>query len=399
MRVVTTEPGTSSTRRISAVMREGERVMPLELFFDLVFVLALTQCTALMVAEHSWEGLAQGLLVLALLWWSWIGYAWLTSVVDPEEGFVRLALVGAMAALLICALAVPEVFGDQAMEFAIAYALVRAGHVVLFLIASRDEPGLRSSVSGFAVGTGIAIALLIIGAAIGGTAQVVIWVIALLLDIAEPYLFGSTGWKLMPEHFAERHGLIVIVALGESIVALGVAAEVGLSAEVIASAVLGVGLVFALWWVYFDIVAIANVRRLVGAEPGREQNEMARDVYSYLHYPLIAGIVLAALGLHDVLAHPDEHLKVVPAFALLGGVAVYLLGHVLIRLRGAGTLNGQRLLLALILLALIPLALEVTGLLTLAIALVLLAVLILYETRGYGEGRTEFRREYAGHGT
>ncbi len=378
-------------------MREGERVMPLELFFDLVFVLALTQCTGLMVAEHSWEGLAQGLLVLALLWWAWIGYAWLTSVVDPEEGFVRLALVGAMAALLICALAVPEVFGDRAMEFAIAYALVRAGHVALFLIASRDEPGLRSSVSGFAVGTGVAIALLIIGAAIGGTAQAVIWSIALVLDIAEPYLFGSSGWKLMPEHFAERHGLIVIVALGESIVALGVAADVGLSGDVIAAAVLGVGLVFALWWIYFDVVAIANLRRLVAAEPGRVQNEMARDVYSYLHYPLIAGIVLAALGLHDVLAHPDEQLKVVPAFALLGGVAIYLLGHVLIRLRGARTLNGRRLLMALVFVALIPLALDLSGLLTLAIAVALLAAMILYETRTYGEGRVAARREHSGH--
>jgi low temperature requirement protein LtrA len=201
----------------------------------------------------------------------------------------------------------------------------------------------------------------------------------------------------MPEHFAERHGLIVIVALGESIVALGVAAEVGLGGDVIAAAVLGVALVFALWWIYFDVVAIANVRRLVQAEPGREQNELARDVYSYLHYPLVAGIVLAALGLHDVLAHPEDHLKTVPAFALLGGVALYLLGHVLIRLRGARTLNRQRLLMALILLALIPLATEVTGLLTLTIAVALLAAMILYETRGYGEGRVEFRREYAGH--
>ena len=129
-------------------MREGEQVSPLELFFDLVFVLAITQCTQLMSDHPTWEGLAQGLLVLGLLWWSWVGYSWLTSVVDPEEDAVRLIIFAAMAGMLIVALAVPDAFGGRGLEFALAYGVVRAAHIGLFMLASRDEPGLRHSVVG-----------------------------------------------------------------------------------------------------------------------------------------------------------------------------------------------------------------------------------------------------------
>src|SRR5918996_319648 len=218
----------SGARRLGAVMREGERVKPLELFFDLVFVLAITQCTALMVDHPTWEGLAQGMLVLALMWWSWVGYAWLTSVVDPEEGAVRMAIFAAMAGLLIVALSVPEAFAGRAVEFALAYGVVRAGHIALFVLASREDAALRHSVWTLAGSTGVGIALLVGGSFLEGGGQGALWTLALALDMAGPYFFGAEGWKLAPGHFAERHGLIVIVALGESIVALGVAADVGL---------------------------------------------------------------------------------------------------------------------------------------------------------------------------
>ncbi len=385
-------------RGLTAAMREGERVMPLELFFDLVFVLALTQCTALMVHDHTMAGIGQGLLLLALLWWSWTGYAWLTSVLDPEEGGVRLALVASMAGFLVAALAVPHALDDDSLIFALAYAAVRFAHIGLFYIASRDDPGLRRSITGFGFSTTLLVVMMVVGAVIGGDAQIVIWSAALLFDVAEPYVFGSEGWKLVPGHFAERHGLIIIVSLGESIVALGIGSEIGLSAVVVLAAVLGIALVFALWWLYFDLVMIANARRLARAAPGAEQNEMARDVYSYLHFFLVAGIELAAYGLHDVLAHPEEHLKFVPAFALLGGVAVYLLGHVAIRLRGAGTLSTRRLLVALLMLALIPLAEEISAVSSLGIAVAVLAGLIVYETRSYGDRRQQARHEFAAEG-
>jgi low temperature requirement protein LtrA len=368
--------------------------MPLELFFDLVFVLAITQCTALMAAKPDWTRLAEGVLVLALLWWAWTAYAWLTSVVDPEEGTVRIALIGAMAALLIVALTVPEAFDDRALEFALAYTAVRTAHIVLFVLASRDDPRLRSSVLGVAAGTAAGCVLLVAGALLDTGPQIALWTLALALDMGEPYVATAENWRLVPGHFAERHGLIVIVALGESIVALGVGADVGLTFGVAAAAVLGIVLVSELWWVYFDVVSIANVRRLVNAAPGQEQNSMARDVYSYLHFPLVAGIVIAAFGLHETLAHVHDPLEVVPAFALLGGVAIYLLGHVAVRLRGAHTLNRRRLLLGLLLLALVPLGHRLDSLVTLAIVTVLLAALIAVETRGYGENRTRYRRAF-----
>ena len=278
--------------RLSAVMREGDRVAPLELFFDLVFVLAITQCTALM-AHHgaSWGGLGKGLLVLALMWWSWVGYAWLTSVVNPEEGAVRFAMFAAMAAMLVVALCVPESFGDSRGLFACAYAAVRFGQIALLLLASRDEPELRHSTWGLAGGTAIGAALLITGALFANdNVQAGIWTFALVLDMLEPYLFGSEGWQLAPSHFAERHGLIIIIALGESIVALGVGAQgLVLDADIIIAALLGMAIAGALWWAYFDVAAIVAERRFRAMER-LEQVRMARDSYTYLHLPMVAGI-------------------------------------------------------------------------------------------------------------
>ncbi|HEY7151015.1 MAG TPA: low temperature requirement protein A [Solirubrobacterales bacterium] len=374
-------------------MREGERVTPLELFFDLVFVLAVTQCTALMYHHPTWEGLAQGLLVLGVLWWSWTAYAWLTSVVDPEEGAIRIAMFAAMAALLIVAICVPEAFDSLALEFALAYGAVRAGHIALFILASRDDRALRSSTVGLAGGTAVGVGLLVVASLFDGLAQAAIWSLALLLDMAEPFFFGSAGWRLVPGHFAERHGLIIIIALGESIVAIGVGAEAHLTAGIAAAAVLGVTLAAALWWTYFDVVALVSARRLARAPEGREQNELARDSYSYLHFPMVAGIVLVALGMKKTLSAVSEPLDVELAFALLGGVALYLLGLVAFRFRHIRSINRRRLLLGLAMLGLLPAAVELPALATLAIVAALLCALVGYETVTYGEGRTRVRHE------
>jgi low temperature requirement protein LtrA len=388
----------SRTARISAVLRSEERVTPLELFFDLVFVLALTQCTALMADNPTWEGLAQGLLVLGMLWWSWVGYSWFTSVVDPEEGIVRFAIFGAMAALLVVALCVPEAFGDLGLLFACAYALVRGGQLILFVVASRDDPELRRSVGGLAIGTAVGVSLLIAASFADGALQGALWALALLLDMGEPFVFGSEGWKLAPRHFVERHGLIVIIALGESIVAIGAGAEVGVDAGVVAAAVLGMALAAALWWLYFDIVALVAERRLSHAAQGREQNEIARDSFSYLHFPMIAGIVLVALGLKKTLGDVEEPLKLVPAVATLGGTALYLLAHVAFRWRNVHRFNGARLLCALAMLALIPAATELPALATLAIVTAALAALIAYETAHFAELRERLRHQLASEG-
>jgi low temperature requirement protein LtrA len=368
-------------------------VTPLELFFDLVFVLAITQCTALMAGTPTWAGLAKGLLVLGVLWWSWVGYAWLTSVLDPEEGMVQLVMFAAMAALLVAALCVPRAFDNLALLFAGAYAVVRAAHIALFTIASRDDPALRHSVIGLAVGTAIGVGLLVVASATDGVLQGGLWALALLMDMGGPYLFGSEGWKLVPAHFAERHGLIVIIALGESIVAIGVGAEGGVDAGVVAAAILGIAVAAALWWLYFDVVALVAARRLSKAAAGRERNEIARDSYSYLHFPMVAGIVLLALGLKQTLGHVDDPLRIVPASALLGGTAVYLLAHVAFRLRNVHRFSTERVVCAALIVALLPAAIELPSLAILAILAALLAALIAYEQVHFAELRERLRHQ------
>jgi low temperature requirement protein LtrA len=382
--------------RISAVLRgDEERVTPLELFFDLVFVLALTQCTALMADTPTWEGVGQGLLVLGVLWWSWVGYAWLTSVVDPEEGAVRLVMFLAMAAFLICSLCVPQAFGSEALLFALAYGVVRVAHILLFVLASRDDPGLRRATLGLAISTAIGVGILLAAAAADGALQGALWALALTLDMGGPLLIDPSGWRLVPGHFAERHGLIVIIALGESIVAIGAGAGTHIDAGVVAAAVLGIVVAAALWWLYFDVVAPVSTRRLVAAAEGAERNRMARDSFSFLHLPMVAGIVLVALGMKKALGHVEDPLKLVPTFALLGGTALYLLAHVAFRLRNVRTLNRRRLGLALALLALVPALDAVAAIVPLAFLAIALSLLIAYETTIYGEARQRVRHPQA----
>jgi low temperature requirement protein LtrA len=348
-----------------------------------------------MAATPTWEGLVQALLVLAVLWWSWGGYAWLTSVVDPEEGAVRIAIFAAMAAFLVAALAVPGAFGDDALVFAGAYAIVRAAHIWLFTIASRDDPGLRQSVTMLAGSTAVGVSLLVAASFTDGVLQGLLWALALTLDVGVPLLFRSGGWRLMPAHFAERYGLIVIIALGESIVSIGVGAHEIVDTGVIAAAVVGVALAAALWWLYFDVIAWLGVNRLVQASPGREQNELARDSYSVIHFPIVAGIVLAAFGLKKTLEHVGDPLHAVPAAALVGGIAVYLLGHVAFRWRQVHTLSRQRSVAALAVLLLYPVALAVPALVTVGLVLLLLCLLIVYEVTRFAEARDRVRHELA----
>jgi low temperature requirement protein LtrA len=383
--------GRGQARRFTAVLRQEERVTPLELFFDLVFVLAITQCTALMAAEPTWSGLAKGLAVLGVLWWAWVGYAWLTSVVDPEEGSVRIAIFAAMAALLVVALCVPEAFDDSALLFAGAYGVVRFGQVVLLWLADRDDPALRHSTLGLAVSTALGVGLLTAAALTDGWAQGALWALALVLDLGGPLVIDAEGWKLVPGHFAERHGLIVIIAIGESIVAIGVGVVGGVGAGIVAAAVAGIAVAAALWWLYFDVVALVAQRRLAGATPGREQNTMARDSYSYLHFPMVAGIVLVALGMKKTIGDVGEPLKLVPAAALLGGTALYLLAHVAFRLRNVHTLNRQRLATAVLLVALIPAAVEIPSLATVTLVAVVLSALIGYEAIRFAGSRAGIR--------
>jgi low temperature requirement protein LtrA len=372
---------------------EGEeRVTPLELFFDLVFVLSFTQVTFTMAHDPSWEGLGEGMLILAAVWWAWAAYGWLTNTIDPDQNLNRLCMFAAMAAMLVVSLSIPQAFGDRGLLFGCSYFFVRAMHLVLYVTNTKrdDDTDNLQAIMKLAPGLLLGSALLIVAGALDGGARTSVWIIAILIDWSTPLLFGSEGFRLHPGHFAERYGLIIIIALGESVLAIGAAAEISLSTGEVVAALLGITAVVALWWAYFDIVAIVAERRLKEAPPG-EQAPLARDSYSYLHFPMIAGIVLLALGLKRTLADTGEPLDTVPAIALCGGPALYMIGHIAFRFRNVGTLNKHRTVATVALLALIPLALSADALGALTAVSVLLAGLIAYEAIRFREARARVR--------
>jgi low temperature requirement protein LtrA len=371
-----------------------ERVTPLELFFDLIFVFAITQVTGLVVEDPTWAGLVRGLLVLGVLWWAWAAYAWLTNTINPEEGEVRIAMFAAMGAMLIASLAVPDVFGDDAFLFACAYAFVRIAHLVLYAIAGWGDRDLLAAIGRLGVGTTIGVGLLFVASALDGPLQAGVWALALGLDLLGAYVGGGRGWRLAAGHFAERHALIVIIALGETIVAVGVGASHDLDAGVVAAALLGLAIAAAMWWAYFDVVAIVAERKL-RETTGNAQLAMARDSYSYLHLPMVAGIILFAVGVKKTLGDVGEPLKLVPTVALCGGVALYLFAHILFRLRNVGSLNRQRLVVTALLLMLIPVGVEVPALVTLALVSLLCVGLIAYEAIRFADARDRVRHAAA----
>ena len=370
--------------------RAEERVIPLELFFDLVFVFALTQVTGLMADDPTWQGLGRGMLVLAALWWAWGAYAWLTNEIDADEDLPRLAIFVSMAALLIAALAVPNAFGDDGVAFACAYFVVRAMHIVLFAEATPHlavhEAAMRLARTAIP-----APALLIAAGFLDGPAQAALWILALAIDYGGPLVFGVSGYRVSAGHFAERFALIVIIALGESIVAIGVgAAGLELDAGLMAAAALGIGISCALWWTYFDWAAI-HAEQVFRDTSGDDRARMARDAYSYFHLPMVAGIILVALGIKKTIEHVGDPLKTVPAVALFGGIALYLAGHVAFRLRLHSGLGRGRLPAAVASLALIPVAVEVDALAALAMATGVCCALIAYELIRFADDRARLR--------
>jgi low temperature requirement protein LtrA len=372
-------------------VEHGHRVTPLELVFDLVFVFGITQVTGFIADDPTWGGLLRGVLLLGALWWAWALYAWLTNTLDPEEGGVRLAVFGAMGAMLIVSLATPGAFGTEGVIFGVAYFVVRALHVVLYTIAGWGDRDLLGAVLRIVPTATVGPALLVVAGFFDGTAQLALWGTALAVDYLGGLVGRGRGWRVSPEHFVERHGLVVIIALGESIVALGVgAAGLPLGAGLIGAALLGIVVVASLWWSYFDWVAFVGQARLAEAT-GPERAKLARDLYSYLHLPMVAGIVLFALGLKTTLAHVDNPLPTVPALGLTGGLALYLLAHVALRLRISGSLGHGRPIASVALLALFPLAREVPALAALGLVAAVCVGLIAYEALRYPYARAWIR--------
>jgi low temperature requirement protein LtrA len=367
-----------------------KRVAPLELFFDLVFVFALTQVTKLMATNPTWTGVGEGMLVLAALWWAWGAYAWLTNYIAAEEDRERLLVFAVMGAFLVAALAVPEAFDDDALLFAVAYAVARWLHIFIFAEAN-DDVDAADAIRRLARTALPAPALLIVAAFLDGTAQVLVWIVALALDFGGPFVFGVRGFRVSPAHFAERFSLIVIIALGESIVAVGTGIQGELDAGIVGGALLGLVVACALWWAYFDVVALVSERHFREAG-GERLLRIARDSYSYLHLPIIAGIILVALGVKKAIGHVEEPLETVPAAALFGGIALYYAGHLGFRLRNVRSVNRPRLVAAIVSICLIPLATDVDALWALALAAAVTSAVIVYETIRWAEARNRVRQ-------
>src|SRR5215208_2687353 len=368
-----------------------ERVTPLELFFDLVFVFAFTQVARFPSDHLTWPGMLQAAALLAALWLVWGSYSWLTNAVPAEEAIpARLLIFTAMAAVFVASLAVPGAFGAYGVIFGAAYLVVQLLQLLLYALATGREPERRVFLRlapGF-LGTP---ALLVVAGLLDGFAQGALWAVALAIAYGVAYVRGVSGFRIHPGHFAERHGLVVIIALGESIVAVGVGASgVGLGPAVLVAVVLGIALAAALWWAYFDLAMLSDQRRLSAAQ-GEERARLARDSYTYLHLPMVAGIIFSALGVEKTLAHVGEPLGTIPSVALCGGVALYLLGHNAFRLREEGSLSVPRLIVSLACLALIPVAVSVPSLITLAVLTVLLCGLATFETATSREFRRELR--------
>ena len=313
-----------------------QRVTPLELFFDLVFVFAITQVTGFLADNPNLGGLLRGLILLGALWWAWAAYAWLTNTLNPEEGGVRLAVFGSMAAMLVVSLATPTAFAADGVIFGVAYFVVRALHLVLYAIAGKGDPELLQAVLRVVPAATLGPGLIIVAGFFEGAPRVTLWAGALAVDYLGILIGHMRGWRVSPDHFVERHGLVVIIALGESIVAIGVgAAGLPPDAGTIAAALLGITVIAALWWSYFDWVMFF-ARAMLAEATGVDRAILARDLYSYLHLPMVAGIILFAFGLKTTLAHTGDPLGIIPAIGLCGGLAMYLFAHVAMRLRMHG---------------------------------------------------------------
>jgi low temperature requirement protein LtrA len=410
MQRMTTPARSSRLTRHVHPTDEDHKVTTLELFFDLAFVFAITQVTALMADDLSGRGAFRGAVLLALLWFAWSSFAWLGNTAKADEGVLRAGLIGALAAMFVVALAIPEAFDDSPegvsapLVLALAYVAVRLAHIVVYLVVASGDAGLRRQLFLVLVPVSIASTLLVTGALAHHPAPW--WLAALVIDYGGIYASGTAGWRLpSPAHFVERHGLIVIIAIGESIIAIGVGVSgTPLTWAVLLAASLGIAVAVCLWWLYFDVVVLVAERVLI-SRPVDERPRLARDSFTYLHFPMIAGIVFLALGLKKVLTYVSdaEHydlsyaLTGTPLYALYGGTVAYLLAHVLFRLNNVRSLSRSRVTAAVLLLALIPVAGTVPALAALGLLTTVLVGLVAFEAVRYAGRREQIRHAEHSH--
>ena len=333
------------------VAAEEQRATSLELFYDLVFVFAITQVSHLLLEHLTWAGAGQALLVLLVVWWSWNYTTWVTNELDPESLSVRVLMIALMLATLLMAIAIPQAFGKHALLFVGSYVAIQVGRHTFLTFAAAEPGTIERERAGRILTWFVAAGVLwIAGAFVDGPARVAFWLAALALDYGGPLVtfrvpglprVAPEAWSVGTEHFAERFGLFVILALGESIVITG-ATTSALDLDTARFVAFGMAflLTAALWWLYFTSVARIAQRHL---ELSENRTLLARDAYTYLHLIIVAGVIVSAVGDELVIAHPLEVLPGDQVAAVVAGPAIYLLAHALFRLRMAGSVSWKRL--------------------------------------------------------
>jgi low temperature requirement protein LtrA len=366
---------------------EEQRATTLELFYDLVFVFAITQVSHLVLEDLSWAGIGHATLALLVVWWAWNYTTWVTNELDPDSVVVRLLLIGIMLASLLMAVAIPQAFGAHGLLFAASYVLIQVGRHTFLTFASASAGTIERERAGRILVWFLAAGVLwIAGGLVDGSARTLLWVAALAIDYAAPLVLywlpgrpplSHSTWEVETTHFAERFQLFVIIALGETIVITGATTA---ELELDLARVTAFGLAFlgtaALWWLYFGYVATIAARRL---ELAPDRTRIARDAYTYLHAGIVAGIVLTAIGDELVIAHPTEELPNDELAVVVAGPALYLLAHVAMRLRMAGTVSFRRLAGALACLAVGLVGLVAPALVVAALLVTVLVAVIVLE--------------------
>jgi low temperature requirement protein LtrA len=376
----------------------GQRVTFVELFFDLVYVLAVTQLSHLLLEHLGVHGAAQTALLLMAVWTAWIYNAWFTNWFDPDRRVVRLVLLGVMLASLLMSASLPEAFGERGLVFAAAYVTMQVGRTVFVIAALGEDPGLRRNfqrILSWLVASGL---LWLAGGLAQATAREALWLAAVVADFTAPacgfYTPGlgrsrTTDWTITGGHMAERCQLFVIIALGESLLVTGTTfGELPLSAVTVAALVVAFAGSVALWWVYFDRSA-EDAGEVIArsADPGR----LGRSAYTYCHIPMVAGIIVAAVGDELMLAHPGGHAGAATAATVLGGPALFLVGHALFKRAVFGLLSIQRLVAVLALAALALVGLFAPPLLLASAATLVVVAVAAWDSRMVASGRARTR--------
>jgi low temperature requirement protein LtrA len=369
------------------------RVTFVELFFDLVFVFAVTQLSHTLVEHLTFVGALQTGLLLLAVWWVWMYTCWFTNWIDPDKPVVRMLMFALMLAGLVMSAAIPNAFGDQGLLFAIAYGFIQVIRTLFMVIAvrGRDHVNHRNFLRILAW-LMVSAVFWIAGGCLDGAERVTAWLIALCIEISGPpagYFVPGLGrsvtadWKVDGAHMAERCALFVIIALGESILVTGAtAAKVTATAPVICAFLVAFIGSVAMWWIYFNIGAERGTRQIVGSQdPGR----IARAVYTYFHIPIVAGIVVCAVADEITIAHPDGHLHLAEAFALLGGPALYLIGNLCFKRASAKNLPLSHLVGLGLLAALAPFAVALTPLALGTATTAVLVIVAIWETRSFAQ--------------